>query len=534
MILMRCDDQLGGHNVYRDEPAIEERHDVLCISPSATNSRGWGIFGDDRRLIPAAGFYRGHHNRYLAMQDEVTNVDPLSITVYAPDDIYFFGGKIHPHYGHFLLSSLSRFWPYIKDKRPACKILMHEETPPAHWFSFPHIDFCFRRLGLTPDDFVVFSEPTKIKRLIIAAPCFEEEHYAHTIFAEMCNKIGKYTTVEPNEIDRNKSVPVYLSKAKLNSGVWRFSNESEVTDILQQHGIQIVYPEQLSLFEQIELFVQRKWIVSSMASCLHTSIFSWTKPNLIGINYNAKVVTNYTMSDEVNGLNSQYLYPIDGVTDLGPSTYFTQNYKLRDPRKIAVKILELIDHGSSKTSSAHVKFDYPIGSTIRSPASSNKALQFGENISRGKIATQSSICQWSASQTHELDASGAINGVINGRQGFHTDVEDAPWWIVDLGEIFSIFQIKIFNRMDIPGVAERSSRLTIEIGTRGDNIREIYRREELDPFGGIDGKPLIFEPLLPFFGRYVRIRLLARHYMHFDQVEIYGEPKPFFIPEHLL
>ncbi|OYV89132.1 MAG: hypothetical protein B7Z57_13670 [Acidiphilium sp. 37-60-79] len=149
------------------------------------------------------------------------------------------------------------------------------------------------------------------------------------------------------------------------------------------------------------------------------------------------------------------------------------------------------------------------------------------NLVKGKFATQSSVSEWAAHTTPEADAVGALDGVIDGQQGFHTDIEESPWWMVDLGDIFGISEIRIFNRMDIPGVAERASRLAIEIGLEQDNFVEVYRREEQEPFGGVDGHPLVFKPTIPIPGRYARIRLLNRNYLHLDQVEVYGDHLPY-------
>jgi len=51
------------------------------------------------------------------------------------------------------------------------------------------------------------------------------------------------------------------------------------------------------------------------------------------------------------------------------------------------------------------------------------------------------------------DASGAVDGVKNGRYGFHTNMEPNPWWQVDLGARQPIGKIVIYNRLDYaPGL----------------------------------------------------------------------------------
>lgn len=148
------------------------------------------------------------------------------------------------------------------------------------------------------------------------------------------------------------------------------------------------------------------------------------------------------------------------------------------------------------------------------------------SIGRGKTATQSSVSAWSRGMTPEIDAINALNGIIDGSGKFHTDIEDSPWWMVDLEATHGIEEIRIFNRLDSPGIAARASRLAIEIGLEQNHLVEVWRREIDEPFGGIDGNPLIFKPTIPIPGRFVRIRLLTRNYLHLDQVEVYGDPLP--------
>lgn len=154
------------------------------------------------------------------------------------------------------------------------------------------------------------------------------------------------------------------------------------------------------------------------------------------------------------------------------------------------------------------------------------------NLCIGKSATQSSISPYSIGRTREEDAKGAIDGNANGQVKFHTDFEDNPWWQVDLGDIFGISEVKIYNRIDVPGVMARTARIAVEIGLQPDNLVEIYRRESDDPFGGVDGNgwsviptagPLTIKPSIPIPGRYVRVRLLTRNFLHLDQVEVYGK-----------
>ncbi len=149
-----------------------------------------------------------------------------------------------------------------------------------------------------------------------------------------------------------------------------------------------------------------------------------------------------------------------------------------------------------------------------------------KNLSKNRKCSQSSTSTWSKKSEIELDARGAVNGDISGGYGFHTDIEDGAWWQVDLGAVAGIDEIKIYNRMDQKGVAERSSKIAIDMGLNEQSFVEVFRRELDEPFGGVDGDPLTFNPVIPIPARFVRIRLLVRNYLHLDEVEVFGELLP--------
>lgn len=143
------------------------------------------------------------------------------------------------------------------------------------------------------------------------------------------------------------------------------------------------------------------------------------------------------------------------------------------------------------------------------------------NLARGKPALQSSVSLWSCHPAPAQDAAGAVSGEISEFHSFHTDLEDGPWWRVDLGGQCPISEIWLFNRMESAAVAQRAARLAVDIGGSETGYQEVYRRGEASAFGGVDGQPLIIRLARPVEGRFVRIRLLGYEYLHLNQVEVY-------------
>jgi hypothetical protein len=119
------------------------------------------------------------------------------------------------------------------------------------------------------------------------------------------------------------------------------------------------------------------------------------------------------------------------------------------------------------------------------------------------------------------DAAGAVDGVKDGKWGFHTENEAAPWWQVDLGRSEAIGRVVLYNRCD-PGMAARASRLVLLLSDDGKEWREVYRHDGAVFLGFTDKKPLSV-PLAGRKARFVRLQLPGTSYFHLDEVEVYGQ-----------
>jgi FkbM family methyltransferase len=137
-------------------------------------------------------------------------------------------------------------------------------------------------------------------------------------------------------------------------------------------------------------------------------------------------------------------------------------------------------------------------------------------VSEGKPAAQSSLCEWSY-----FDAAngpqGGVDGPLTGRPGFHTDIEDAPWWQVDLEAVHALNEVRVFNRMDC--ARERSRTLRVLLSDDGETWRCVHDQAGRT-FGGADGRPLRVL-LAGERGRYVRLQLAERVFLHLDKVRVF-------------
>ena len=119
----------------------------------------------------------------------------------------------------------------------------------------------------------------------------------------------------------------------------------------------------------------------------------------------------------------------------------------------------------------------------------------------------------------EEDAPGGCDGLKNGRWGFHTALEESPWWQVDLGQTLPISRVTVYNRCG--PTADRTARLKVLCSEDGKVFRQVYQHDGTIFQGQTDGKPLVIQ-LKGENTRYVRIQVPGRNCLHLDEVEAFS------------
>lgn len=137
---------------------------------------------------------------------------------------------------------------------------------------------------------------------------------------------------------------------------------------------------------------------------------------------------------------------------------------------------------------------------------------------QARIQTES---QAAAHLTPADDAAGGCDGITNGQFGFHTAEQENPWWQVDLGEILSLSQVRIWNRTDSEEVAKRARHFSILISNDGNEWQQIHQHDGSTFYGYYmpDRSPLIVR-LTNAPARFVRVQLPGQSILHLDEVEV--------------
>lgn len=126
-----------------------------------------------------------------------------------------------------------------------------------------------------------------------------------------------------------------------------------------------------------------------------------------------------------------------------------------------------------------------------------------------------------------MDAGGAVDGVKDGRYGFHTGGDPNPWWQVDLGAPVALDRIVIYNRLDYAPGLNNANKLRVLRSVDG----ETWSLDHDQPnrfFGGMDEVGPLVVDLRGAEGRYLHLQIPsdAGILYHLDEVEVYGVAQP--------
>lgn len=115
------------------------------------------------------------------------------------------------------------------------------------------------------------------------------------------------------------------------------------------------------------------------------------------------------------------------------------------------------------------------------------------------------------------DASHAVDGKTDEPWGFHTQLEDNPWWQVDLGEVRKIDRVILHNRTD--AFPERAAQVKLSVSVNGNTVDEIFKSPGKS-FG--TGEAALTIPCAGKEARFIRLQLPGKTYFHLNEVQVFA------------
>ena len=491
--LTRCTQFSGALTLLDSEPATFDFSDVIYVPADDPVSRS-GLFDHGRKLILQSVSFRGA-NPLATPQRLGTEYALEGVRDLAPDPLYLYGGVLHDQLGHFLLSSLSRFWSPVFAEHPDAKILVHSSVDLDVLFGDAWRATIFEGLGLGRDRFVRFARPTRIGRIIVPSASFEQEHFGHRVFARSGQALGRRLAAP--WIGGGDPGPVYLSLRDPAADTATLENEAAIAAVLERAGVEIVDPLKLEFARLVALWHDRSMLVSFSSPALHAGILAPGRA-LLTVGLGDTLSSNHWLVDRLSGARAQYLRPLgDAIVPVSAPAAAdgVTAFVARDPVGIAEDILRALDfrqraarQRTARARSGNLALDQP--TRMSTPGRCDDA------------------------------ADSPVNGILTGSVQLRTGQSENSWWEVDLPGPASIDRIRLYNRVD--GDTARPGRFSIALYLDGPFFRVVHRQAEPIAFGGLDGAPFDWRAPEPVTARRVRIALHGPGALELDQVEVIG------------
>lgn len=197
-------------------------------------------------------------------------------------------GTLEDHFGHFLLEHTNRLYPVLQARYKNMKyiILNNRNLPKVPNFVFEFLQM----LGIKQSDVYVINDNVKVKLLYVPPVAFEIPNKSSSAFCKTFDAAAAHAQ-PAHRIEK-----IYVSRERLPERAT--FGEQQIQRVFEKNGFTVIYPEQLSLYEQICYMKHCKCLAGIAGSALHLSLFMPCGGTVIQIKRNKLPADN---------ANTQYL-----------------------------------------------------------------------------------------------------------------------------------------------------------------------------------------------------------------------------------
>lgn len=241
------------------ELTVEKVNDLTLLPKHVVLSK------NSNSLIPYT-FMRNrlHHHGGLSLQKDGSYQTKYDIEKLKKVDYPLYHADTdHPDvYGHILLEVIPSLWAidFISDSR------MKIATSINLFSGYLAI---FEALGIGPDKIHRLEGPTHSPTVYLPSKIIQRRRFINPLATKIFNRIKKNLAIKSRIIPYER---IYISRSKVNGR--KLLNEKIIEELFYSLGFEIIHPQELSIYDQIKLFSEAKYIAGSGGSAMHNTVFS--------------------------------------------------------------------------------------------------------------------------------------------------------------------------------------------------------------------------------------------------------------------
>lgn len=257
-------------SIFNKDKLIKKKPKIISVKngkilpqKDGINTWGLGCVLDENEQVVSSSIIKGAYGGEYPFNK--SDIDYLDETV-------IFIPIIPKQWGHFIIDAISRLWFILDEKYSNYKILYNSWcfTNGELTGNYKKV---FEYLGIE-DRMVFVDKPLKVKEILIPQDTMNFSNYYFKDFKILTQLISDKVM---NKMDKNsltKYKKIYFSRTKLSTSKFKEIGEIHLENALKNVGFKVLYPEKLSLEEQIFYFQTADCVVGLSGTIMHNIVFS--------------------------------------------------------------------------------------------------------------------------------------------------------------------------------------------------------------------------------------------------------------------
>ncbi|MBD5391659.1 glycosyltransferase family 61 protein [bacterium] len=288
-----------------------------------------GAFDRDLNFIDASLCYSAHRHQRIPKPPRASKI------IMSDDDAVYCGHGVFQHFGHFLLEGMNRIYPFLDVKYKNAKFVF---CPSKKVGTIPNYVIEFLTMfGIPVENIVVLKQPTRFRNVYVPRQAYNLHRWTSDA------QTKTYAEIAKNAPDNGKHEKIYMSRARL--GQRRTYGEEKIQQIFAKNGYTIVYPEQISLAQQIGYVKNCKYLAGCAGTALHLAAFMPAGGTVIQLKRNTTMVhpeldDNAAAQELINRTSGQKFILIWASTEAAPSIHCTNQPQIIGVNEYLKKFLD--------------------------------------------------------------------------------------------------------------------------------------------------------------------------------------------------
>jgi len=218
-------------------------------------------------------------------------------------------GIFVPHFGHFLLETLSRF--FIFSQMGSFDWYVFHVTPEfkKRHLDLPFIKDVFSVFGIDSEKIIFIKEATGFDKLIVPYNLF--------VINKMMHPMQRWVYDFIRVASRRKDIGVIHDKIYLSRKHIKYrgvENEAEIEDVFAARGYKVLYFEGMPFLDQVWYVSHARVVGGFSGSALHHSVFMQSGASIVNMgtphppSYSAdRVFPNQELCDSLNSIRNHFI-----------------------------------------------------------------------------------------------------------------------------------------------------------------------------------------------------------------------------------